>query len=274
MNEIKIIQINDIYTLDFEITSFFAQRQKWIDGILFKREKMRESSALIYLNGCTGIYTDLISGENFFAPCKSFVYLPYGGRYTVLNIESQKSKPDAYLVEFNMKYKNELFALSSKPFLIQNINSYYIEKLMRETVDCYESVPKSIPFLKSKIYEFLAIISNAEKYDNNKKYKSIQPALDYINKNPFDWVSIEEYAKMCNLSCGGFRRIFKQYIGISPREFLINLIINAAKKLLEESDMSIKSIAETLHFESTEYFCRLFKLKTKLSPTEYRIQKK
>ena len=168
MNEIKIIQINDIYTLDFEITSFFAQRQKWIDGILFKREKMRESSALIYLNGCTGIYTDLISGENFFAPCKSFVYLPYGGRYTVLNIESQKSKPDAYLVEFNMKYKNELFALSSKPFLIQNINSYYIEKLMRETVDCYESVPKSIPFLKSKIYEFLTIISKAEKYDNNK----------------------------------------------------------------------------------------------------------
>jgi len=270
MDKIKIIQINDIYTLDFEITSFFAQRQKWIDGVLFKREKMRESSALIYLNGCTGIYTDLITGENFFAPCKSFVYLPYGGRYTVLNIESQKSKPDAYLVEFNMKYKNEFFALSSKPFLIQNKNPYYIEKLMRETVDCYESIPMSNAFLKSKIYELLSLISQNECADRNRIYKSIHPAIEYINKNPFDWISIEEYAQMCDLSCGGFRRIFKQYIGISPREYIINLKINAAKKLLEESDMSIKAIAETLNFESTEYFCRLFKLKTNLSPTEFR----
>ena len=270
MNVIKIMEINDIYTFDFEITSFFAQRQKWIDGVLFKREKMRESSALIYLNGCTGVYTDLITGEEFYAPCKSFVYLPYGGRYTVLNIESQKSKPDAYLVEFNMKYNNEFFSLSSKPFLIQNINPYYVEKLMREAVDCYESIPMLTALLKSKIYELLSLISKNDYSDRDRIYKSIHPAIEYINKNPFDCVSIEEYAKMCNLSCGGFRRVFKQYIGISPREYIINLKINAAKKLLEESDMSIKAIAETLNFESTEYFCRLFKLKNNLSPTEFR----
>ena len=38
---------------------------------------------------------------------------------------------------------------------IQNINPYYIEKLMREAVDCYESIPMLSALLKSKIYELL-----------------------------------------------------------------------------------------------------------------------
>ena len=270
MSETKIINISEIQSLDFELTSFFAQRQKWIDGVLFKREKKRESSALIYLNGCTGLYTDLLSGDNFYAPCKSFVYLPFGSIYTVLNIESQKAKPDAYLVEFNMKYNNEFFALSSKPFLIDNINNLHIEKTMSEAVESFESVPISVSYLKSKIYELLALISLDQNSDKGNKYKSIQVALDYINKNPFDSISIEEYAKMCNLSTGGFRRIFKQYIGKSPREYIINIKINSAKKLLEESCISVKTISEILNFESCEYFCRLFKNKTNLSPTEYR----
>ena len=98
----KIYSLEEIYTLDFEITSIFAQRQKWIDGVLFQREKPRSSGALIYLNGCTGQYTDLITGESFYAPLKSLLYLPYGGRYTVLNMESQKANVDAYLAEFNI----------------------------------------------------------------------------------------------------------------------------------------------------------------------------
>lgn len=274
MATIKIIPINEIYTLDFELTSFFAQRQKWIDGVLFKREKIRESSALIYLNGCTGIYTDLVSNEEFYAPCKSLVYLPYGSRYTVLNVESQKSTPDAYLVEFNIKLDNEFIALSSKPFIISSINSFYIEKLMCETVDCYETVPNSPALLKSKIFDILALVSRDENNEKGKIYKTIFPALEYINKNPYDSVSVGFYAKMCHLSDGGFRRLFKQYFGKSPREYVIELKIAAAKTILEESEISIKEISEILNFESSSYFCRLFKNKTNLSPTEYRNNKK
>ena len=115
----KMVSFEEIYSLDFELESIFAQRQKWIDGVLFKRETPRRSSGLIYLNGCTGQYTDLISGESFYAPCKSLVYLPYGGMYTVLNIESGKGNPDAYLVEFNIVKDGEIIALSDTVTLLK-----------------------------------------------------------------------------------------------------------------------------------------------------------
>ena len=91
-----------------------------------------------------------------------------------------------------------------------------------------------------------------------------------MNKSPYDSVSIEEYAEMCGLSSGGFRRLFKQYMGKSPRKHLIDIKLSAAKALLEESELSIKEISEILNFESTSYFCRLFKERSGLTPLEFR----
>lgn len=274
MKPVRIIPINVLYTLDFELTSIFAQRQIWVDGVLFKKETPRNQSALIYLNGCTGTYTDLITSESFFAPCKSLVYLPYGGRYTVLNIQSKIHEPDAYLVEFNMLQNDECFALARKPFLITTANPYYMEKSMRETVDCYESIPHSPALLKSRIFEMLTQISKDDNTFKKQIYATISPALEYMNKFPYDTVSVEHYAKMCGLSSGGFRRLFKQYMGKSPRDYVIDAKITSAKTLLEESELSVKEISEFLNFESTSYFCRLFKKRILVSPSQFRDSKK
>lgn len=270
MNAVKTVSPEQLYLLDFELTSFAAQRQVWIDGVLFKREKPRHCSALIYLNGCTGTYTDLSTGEQFYAPCKSLVYLPYGGTYSVLNIDSKLHTPDAYLVEFNIRIGDETASLSDMPFQITGFNPYSVEKIMRETVDCFESVPVSPALLKSKIYDLLYQVSRGELPEQNRLLRTLQPALDYMKRAPYETVSVEEYGKMCGLSGGGFRRLFKQHLGKSPREYLIDLRLNAAKTLLEESDMSVKNIAEFLNFESDAYFCRLFKTRTGLTPSEFR----
>lgn len=270
MNETKIIPLNQIHTLDFELTSFFAQRQIWIDGVLFSRETQRHASALIFLSGCTGIYTDLETGNSFFAPCKSLVYLPYASRYTVLNVDSKIHKPDAYLIEFNMHYNEDCFALFPRPFMINYVNQVYIENTMREIVDCYESAPFSPPLLKAKIYNILSHLSCSENTDKDKIYETIFPALEHMNNSPYDSTTIEEYAQMCGLSCGGFRRLFKDYTGKSPRKHMIDKKLSAAKILLEESEISINEISDILNYESTSYFCRLFKNRIGKTPSEFR----
>lgn len=274
MNEITILPLQALHTADFELTDFFAQRQVWINGYLFKRETPRPVSGLLYLNGCTGTYTDLISGKSFFAPCKSLVYLPYGSRYSVLNMDSKIHKPDAYLVEFNILYNAERVALSPMPCIIPINNTYTIEKAMREAVDCYESVPVSPALLKAKTFDILARISRNEISEKDKIYKKISPALTYMDEAPFDSLSVEDYAAMCGLSSGGFRRLFKQYIGKSPIAYIIDNKLASAKMLLEESDISIKEISEILHFESNAYFHRVFKQHTLLTPSEYRNKKR
>lgn len=268
--KMKICSFEELHTLDFDITSTFAEKQKWIDGVLFTREKPRGASAFLYLSGCTGQYTDLVSGKTFYAPQKSLVYIPYGSRYTVLNIESQKSSVDAYLVECNVIFENQKVVMATAPMLIEDFNPYYIEKMMSDTILAYEMPHKSPAAVKAKMYELLAYVSGARGQKDGRAISVLKPALEYIENQPFEAYSIEDLAQMCGMSSGGFRRLFKQYTRKSPKEYISDIKLKVAKTLLEESDMTVGDIAEILHFDTSAYFCRFFKQKTGLSPSSYR----
>ena len=69
-----------------------------------------------------------------------------------------------------------------------------------------------------------------------------------------------------------FRKLFKNYTGLSPGQYYLQLKIEKAKNLLISSDLSVKQISNELNFESNFYFSKIFKEKTGLRPTEYRKQ--
>ena len=75
-----------------------------------------------------------------------------------------------------------------------------------------------------------------------------------------------------NISYSTFRHIFKQYTGIAPSQYYLNLKIQRAKDMLRSTDVSIKEISYILHFDTPEYFTKLFKLKTGLAPSQFRDQ--
>jgi AraC-like DNA-binding protein len=82
--------------------------------------------------------------------------------------------------------------------------------------------------------------------------------------------SIQHIAKELNMSYSWFRRLFKQYTGFSPTQYLIEVNIQHAKNLLRNTEQSVKAIGYNLQFESTSYFVTLFKEKTGLTPKAYR----
>ena len=57
---------------------------------------------------------------------------------------------------------------------------------------------------------------------------------------------------------------------LSPKELIDQQTICEIKMLLSNTDMSVKEIAATLHFEDTPYMCRYFRQRTGVSPMEYR----
>jgi AraC-like DNA-binding protein len=84
-------------------------------------------------------------------------------------------------------------------------------------------------------------------------------------------ISVESLAEELNVSYSWFRRAFKDYTGIPPNQYHLQLKIEKAKLLLAEPSQSIKEIGLALNFETPSHFSKLFKNKTGLSPEQFRV---
>ncbi len=83
-------------------------------------------------------------------------------------------------------------------------------------------------------------------------------------------LSIHQIADELGMSYSNFRKLFKEYTGISPASYQQSLKLQRAKELLTTTDMSIKEIAYRLSFDSPDYFSSKFRMKTGRKPSEFR----
>ena len=95
-----------------------------------------------------------------------------------------------------------------------------------------------------------------------------------MEQNTLANISIEEIADMCGVSCGCFSSLFKEYSGKSPHKYRLDFKIELAKQMLKSGYMTVEVISDSLMFESASYFCKIFKKKTGLTPSQYRNYKK
>lgn len=85
-------------------------------------------------------------------------------------------------------------------------------------------------------------------------------------------LTIQQVAEDLGVSYSNFRKLFKEFTGISPATYQQDLRLQRAKELLSTTDMSVKEIAYRLNFESPDYFSAKFKIKTGHRPSEFRNQ--
>jgi len=85
-------------------------------------------------------------------------------------------------------------------------------------------------------------------------------------------VTIQQIADEMGISYSNFRKLFKEYTGLSPAIYQQDLRLQRAKELLSTTDLSIKEIAYRLNFESPDYFSAKFKVKTGRRPSDLRSQ--
>ena len=98
----------------------------------------------------------------------------------------------------------------------------------------------------------------------------IVPAIRYIESNYQNpKLSNAELAEQCNISEVYFRKIFTETYKTAPKQFIVEIRINKAKQLLSDGFLNVGAVAEKCGFSNQYHFCRLFKEKTGLTPTEY-----
>lgn len=118
------------------------------------------------------------------------------------------------------------------------------------------------------LQELLLDICTSVHEERAKLSPMISSAVNFINQNLYEEISLEELAFYCSLSLSRFKQKFREETGVSPREYINIQKIERAKELLK-SGKNITDTAFDLSFSSSNYFSVVFKKVTGLSPREY-----
>ncbi len=100
--------------------------------------------------------------------------------------------------------------------------------------------------------------------------EKIDEATTYFHEHYRENINIESYVESKGLTTSSFFRKFKHYTGMTPLQYLLDIRLSNAKKLLETTDYSINEIASIIGYENALYFSRLFHKHVGVSPKEYR----
>ena len=86
----------------------------------------------------------------------------------------------------------------------------------------------------------------------------------------FERYTLNALSKEYNISVSHLSHLFKNITGYAPMEYLEICRLIAAKKYLSSTRMPIKEIVASCGFTDESNFCRMFKKKTNMTPTEFR----
>lgn len=101
----------------------------------------------------------------------------------------------------------------------------------------------------------------------------VERAKAYIQEKYSKDISLDEVSREVNISPYYFSKVFKEKAGENFIDYLTNIRIEKAKELLMQSDKSIKEVCNEVGYSDPNYFSRMFKKKTGMTPTEFKEEK-
>lgn len=122
-----------------------------------------------------------------------------------------------------------------------------------------------------KSYDYLCSIGYAHQYKSNDIEK-IDAVYNYVLNNFKADLSLDDIALRCNMNTAAFCRYFKRKTGKTFVDFMNEIRLGNAAKLLLKGDLTIAEVAFESGFNNPSYFNRLFKRLKGLTPTEYQSQ--
>jgi len=208
--------------------------------------------------------------ENYF-PTKLF-------KGVVLLVDVEKAQPilDTLVTETRI----DLTQLANR-FCEQSEFGMMMEETesVRQIFSSLYKVPDQIKghYFKLKVIEIFLLLSiisttNHEKRSSYRKQQVdiVKAVNEYISTQFMKRITIDSLSDQFDIPTSTLKRCFKGVYGTTIHHYLKECRINAAKRLLQESDQSILEIANAVGYENGSKFTSAFKEATGVTPSDYR----
>lgn len=130
----------------------------------------------------------------------------------------------------------------------------------------------SAQLTKQYLFEVLVLLSRLAKTQNttDRKDTLMEKAAEYICLNYHKPITLQTIAQEFSMNKEYFSQKFKEETGFGFNEYLTQVRIANAVKLLISSDLPITEVAYQCGFNDSNYFATVFKKIKKVTPTKYR----
>ncbi len=200
--------------------------------------------------------------------------------------ELEKNNYNLVLIDINLRNSSSGTKVGNYLLIKDKIPYIYITSYSDNVT--LENVKETRPYgIIIKPFKPVDVITSVSIVLNNYKHKNIdvlrkpevpigdvpfilKNVIDYINTNLHKKLELNEISEISKWSHQHFIKVFTQFIGQTPYQYILQKKIEKAKAVITETDIPLTAVAFDFGFESYSNFFNAFKRETGYSPDFYR----
>ena len=228
---------------------------------------------LLYITKGRGTFSSKSGGR--WSIKEGYMFLLFPGEWHTYMPE-RKTGWNEYWIGFNGKImerwvQNGFFSKESPIFNIglneEIISLYKRAILIAEAQEA--NYQQALSGIACNLISMALYLSRNRDFNNSNIVSQINNAKIAVYEN-IRTITPEMLAEITCMSYSKFRKIFKEYTGFAPSQYIQEIRINMAKEMLTNTGKSIKEIAFELGYENKDYFFTVFKKLSGVTPINYR----
>lgn len=192
---------------------------------------------------------------------KSFDKLFLAAKAGHISAEQFEDSIRSFLEDAAATYRN-LFSLGGGNGALEEQLTECIRIWNEDSIDLYHK----------KFMQFVLLLQDKlnSKEDVNKSNQKIEEAVKYIEAHYAEDLNMAVVSNHISMNYSLFSYSFKQYTGSNFVNYLKDIRMREAQKLLADTDMRVIEISRKVGYDNEKHFMKLFKNTYGVSPTEYR----
>lgn len=193
--------------------------------------------------------------------------------------EASKDDPWCYAwISFlginSQMYLYQLITSTDDVYIIHGLDTLKYKERIFDIISLQDNSTSSYFQANGVLFQVMAMLFDDIGFQESSwgKNSVVDEIKYYLDINYSEKIKLQDVAKSFGIHPNYLTRIFREKYGVSPKQYLINLKLKKARRLLITTGLSVSVIASSLGFDDQLAFSKIFKKEFSVSPSEYRKQ--